>query len=159
MKKYRQWLAEQDHMTESPDGDYYLVTEVDEQIATLKENLKVTFAASRSNLYTAEDQTKQIAALTKVVKEMDETDKAVREILRPLMDVDGDSHGVPGLEDLAESVDEQIAALKERLSSTVSCVDYKQQTCTRLTALTAENKRLRELCAELVGDDMKKEIE
>jgi len=38
--------------------------------------------------------------------------------------------------------DEQIAALTERLSQTVSCVDYKQQTCTLCTALTAEKTEI-----------------
>ena len=34
MKRYRQWLAEQqNHMTESPDGEYYLVIEVDAVLA------------------------------------------------------------------------------------------------------------------------------
>jgi len=48
MKKYRQWLAEQDHMTESPDGDYYLVTEVDEQIAQIRlEKSKEFFACAK----------------------------------------------------------------------------------------------------------------
>ena len=40
---------------------------------------------------------------------------------------------------------QQIATLTERLSQTVSCVDYKQQTCTLCTAMTAENERLREM--------------
>jgi len=46
---------------------------------------------------------------------------------------------------------EQIAALTERLSQTVSCVDYKQQTCTLCTMLVAENKRLREEAAKYVA--------
>ena len=42
---------------------------------------------------------------------------------------------------LAEK-EEQVATLTERLSQTVSCVDYKQQTCTLCTALTAEKTEI-----------------
>ena len=69
MKKYRQWLAEQDHMTESPDGDYYLVTEVDEQIAQIRlEKSKEFFACAKI----VGELKEQIAALTKELKSLTE---------------------------------------------------------------------------------------
>ena len=48
---------------------------------------------------------------------------------------------------------EQIAALNALFSNEINILTKENN------ALTAENRRLRELCAELVGDDMKKEIE
>jgi hypothetical protein len=44
---------------------------------------------------------------------MDETEKAIRELCRPYMDVDGDSDGVPGIEDLVERVIAALTADKE----------------------------------------------
>ena len=56
---------------------------------------------------------------------------------------------------------EQIAALKAENADLRKCIEDEAAMIFRNenTTLKTENKRLRELCAELVGDDMKKEIE
>jgi len=64
---------------------------------------------------------------------------------------------------LNEGLKEQIAALKEERDG-LGRVETElrkllQEWKKDCLDLTAENRRLRELCAELVGDDMKKEIE
>jgi len=45
MKRYRQWLAEQqNHMTESPDGEYYLVIEADAALAEKDKQIAISKA-------------------------------------------------------------------------------------------------------------------
>jgi len=84
MKKYRQWLAEQDHMTESPDGDYYLVTEVDtalaekdKEIERLKGEVKSWRLAAAAGTDAHKEWCKQIAALQKENKELLEQGTAI----------------------------------------------------------------------------------
>ena len=65
---------------------------------------------------------------------------------------------------LAEAVEfwkseEGIAALTELVHKGQGMANEINILTKENNALTAKNKRLRELCAELVGDDMKKEIE
>ena len=60
---------------------------------------------------------KENAALKNVIADMGETESNVREILRPLMDVDGDSYGVPPLESLVEQLRDRLMAVERMVGN------------------------------------------
>ena len=64
MKRYRQWLAErEDHMTESSDGEYYLVLEVDAALAEKEVEITVQKLQIIAMSTEITEKEEQIAAL------------------------------------------------------------------------------------------------
>ena len=88
-------------------------------------------------------QQEQIAVLETAVKEKDERIESLGATAEMVMDD-------------VRTLQEQIAILKEKREI---WEERNVSLETKIAALTAENEKLKKLCIELVGADMKKEIE